>query len=96
MSKVERKSVLVAVDSTGGAVSSFNYNIFINFQSDEVIVKEVSYFDNNAGSNAIFIVSSSITDNNPLFSISEISELIDFQINFQLINQSMEHIHLIF
>lgn len=75
----ERKTVLISINSdtttvppAAGPISSFSANIFIPFQPDEVIVRQVTIYVPGvvaAGGYQTIIVTSDLIDNLPLFSV---------------------------
>ena len=57
MRKVERKSILVTFAQPATAVSSFSTNLFVPFQPDEVIVRQISMVDAAADSSIFQLTS---------------------------------------
>lgn len=65
----ERKCVMVYYDG-GSGVNTFNFVIDINFLPDEMVVRQISYYDNSGGAtNNVLMVTSDLTDFQPMFTI---------------------------
>lgn len=83
MSKLERKTILVTSGTVPALATSFNFNIFLNFQPDEVIVRQYSYFG-NATANHVFSITSSLVDNVALFSCNDSNVTIALNTHFPI------------
>jgi hypothetical protein len=58
----ERKNVLVMFDSTTTTVTSFNFEININFQPDEVILKNLVFSNSAGGTSDVIWLESNLID----------------------------------
>jgi len=82
MRKKERQ--VVVISNTDITINQFNFNIFLNFQPDEVIIRQYTYSNGAANTGAPFKIISSLVDNRPLFTLSDLDLTVKLDTIFPL------------